>query len=322
MLETPVPASGTGAVPTGPLTFENVTVRHPGRATDAVSGVSLTVEPGETVALVGPSGAGKSTLLNVALGFVRPTDGRVRIGGADLTGIDLEEWRSRIAWVPQRPHLYAGTIAENVRLARPDADDRAVRRALRDAGALEFVDALPQGADTVLGEDGAGLSAGQRQRLALARAFLADRPVLLLDEPTAALDGATEAEIVAAVRRLAVGRTVLLVVHRPALLDVADRVVRLDGPDAGPARPVAPSRLPVPVPAPRRAGTDPEPRAALDDTAAATAPNRRCSTRPRPRRPAPPPVSWPASVPSPAPAAADSPSRCCSGASRSAVPSD
>ncbi|MEV5724486.1 thiol reductant ABC exporter subunit CydD [Streptomyces pharetrae] len=276
VLETPVPASGTGAVPTGPLTFENVTVRHPGRATDAVSGVSLTVEPGETVALVGPSGAGKSTLLNVALGFVRPTDGRVRIGGADLTGIDLEEWRSRIAWVPQRPHLYAGTIAENVRLARPDADDRAVRRALRDAGALEFVDALPQGADTVLGEDGAGLSAGQRQRLALARAFLADRPVLLLDEPTAALDGATEAEIVAAVRRLAVGRTVLLVVHRPALLDVADRVVRLDGPDAGPARPVAPSRLPVPVPvpvpAPRRAGTDPEPRAALDDTAAATAP--------------------------------------------------
>ncbi|MFD5709686.1 thiol reductant ABC exporter subunit CydD [Streptomyces pharetrae] len=274
VLEAPVPASGTGAVPTGPLAFENVTVRHPGRAVDAVSGVSLTVEPGETVALVGPSGAGKSTLLNVALGFVRPTDGRVRIGGADLTGIDLKEWRSRIAWVPQRPHLYAGTIAENVRLARPDADDRAVRRALRDAGALEFVDALPQGADTVLGEDGAGLSAGQRQRLALARAFLADRPVLLLDEPTAALDGATEAEIVAAVRRLAAGRTVLLVVHRPALLDVADRVVRLDGPDAGSARPVAPSRLPapVPVPAPRRAGTDPEPRAALDDTAAATAP--------------------------------------------------
>jgi ATP-binding cassette subfamily C protein CydCD len=153
----------------------------------------------------------------------------VRIGGAELAGLDLEEWRSRIAWVPQRPHLYAGTIAENVRLARPDADDGAVRRALRDAGGLEFVDALPEGAETVLGEDGAGLSAGQRQRLALARAFLADRPVLLLDEPTAALDGETEAEVVAAVRRLAVGRTVLLVVHRPALLDVADRVVRLTG---------------------------------------------------------------------------------------------
>ncbi|MFS4091782.1 thiol reductant ABC exporter subunit CydD [Streptomyces sp. AF1A] len=228
VLETPVPASGTGAVPAGALAFEEITVRYPGRSASAVADVSFTVEPGETVALVGPSGAGKSTLLNVLLGFVRPAEGRVRIGGADLAGLDLEEWRSRIAWVPQRPHLYAGTVAENVRLARPGADDAAVRGALRDAGALEFVDALPKGADTVLGEDGAGLSAGQRQRLALARAFLADRPVLLLDEPTAALDGETEAEVVAAVRRLAVGRTVLLVVHRPALLEVADRVVRLD----------------------------------------------------------------------------------------------
>ncbi|WP_317444342.1 thiol reductant ABC exporter subunit CydD [Streptomyces collinus] len=227
VLETPVPASGTGAVPAGPVTFDGVTVRYPGRSADAVTGVSFTVEPGETVALVGPSGAGKSTLVNALLGFVRPTAGRVRVGGTDLTDLDLDAWRSRVAWVPQRPHLYAGTIAENVRLARPGADDAAVRRALADAGALEFVDGLPEGADMVLGEDGAGLSAGQRQRLALARAFLADRPVLLLDEPTAALDGATEAEVVAAVRRLAVGRTVLLVVHRPALLDVADRVVRL-----------------------------------------------------------------------------------------------
>ncbi|MGC4999502.1 thiol reductant ABC exporter subunit CydD [Streptomyces sp. DT195] len=228
VLETPVPATGTAPVPSGSVAFDSVTVRYPGRSADAVTDASFSVEPGETVALIGPSGAGKSTLLSVLLGFVRPTEGRVRIGGADLTDLDLEEWRSRIAWVPQRPHLYAGTIAENVRLARPDADDTAVHRALADAGALEFVDALPAGADTVLGEDGAGLSAGQRQRLALARAFLADRPVLLLDEPTAALDGATEADVVAAVRRLAVGRTVLLVVHRPALLEVADRVVRLE----------------------------------------------------------------------------------------------
>ncbi|MET9792655.1 thiol reductant ABC exporter subunit CydD [Streptomyces canus] len=227
VLETPVPRSGTAAVPAGALAFEQVTVTYPGRSDDAVADVSFEVARGETVALVGPSGAGKSTLLNVLLGFVRPAEGRVRIGGADLTELDLEEWRSRIAWVPQRPQLFAGTIADNVRLARPDADEAAVRRALGDAGALEFIDALPLGADTVLGEDGAGLSAGQRQRLALARAFLADRPVLLLDEPTAALDGATEAEVVAAVRRLAAGRTVLLVVHRPALLQVADRVVRL-----------------------------------------------------------------------------------------------
>ncbi|MET8078235.1 thiol reductant ABC exporter subunit CydD [Streptomyces sp. NPDC005303] len=234
VLETPVPASGTAAVPAGALAFEQVTVRYSGRSGDALTNVSFEVAPGETVALIGPSGAGKSTLLNVLLGFVRPDEGRVRIGGTDLAEADLEEWRSRVAWVPQRPQLFAGTIAENVRLARPDADEAAVRRALGDAGALEFVDALPLGADTVLGEDGAGLSAGQRQRLALARAFLTDRPVLLLDEPTAALDGATEAEIVAAVRRLAAGRTVLLVVHRPALLAVADRVVRLAEP-ASPA---------------------------------------------------------------------------------------
>ncbi|MFC7906661.1 thiol reductant ABC exporter subunit CydD [Streptomyces nigra] len=232
VLETPAPATGGAVVPPGAVTFDGVSVRYPGRSTDAVSDASFTVEPGETVALVGPSGAGKSTLLNVLLGFVRPTEGRVLVGGADLADLDPAQWHARVAWVPQRPHLFAGTVAENVRLARPDADDDAVRRALRDAGALEFVDALPQGTATVLGEDGAGLSAGQRQRLALARAFLADRPVLLLDEPTAALDGATEAEVVEAVRRLAVGRTVLLVVHRPALLGVADRVVRLAAPEA------------------------------------------------------------------------------------------
>ncbi|MEU0955901.1 thiol reductant ABC exporter subunit CydD [Streptomyces niveus] len=221
-------SAGVADVPDSPrLEFEGVTVRHEGRTEPSLDAATLVVEPGETVALVGPSGAGKTTLLNVLLGFTAPTEGRVRVGGVDLSALDLDRWRERIAWVPQHPYLFAGTIAENVRLARPDADATAVRKALRDAGAYDFVTALPQGADTPLGEDGAGLSSGQRQRLALARAFLADRPLLLLDEPTAALDGETEAGIVETVRRLAVGRTVLLVIHRPALLSVADRVIEL-----------------------------------------------------------------------------------------------
>ncbi len=229
VLETEPRTSGTEDAPdTLRLELADVTVRHEGRAEPSLDAASLTVEPGETVALVGPSGVGKSTLLNVILGFARPDEGQVRVGGRDLADLDPERWRSRIAWVPQRPHLFAGTIAENVRLARPDADDEAVVAALRDAGAYDFVAALPDGMLTALGEDGAGLSAGQRQRIALARAFLADRPLLLLDEPTASLDGESEAGIVDAVRRLAAGRTVLLVVHRPALLAVADRVVALE----------------------------------------------------------------------------------------------
>ncbi|MFE9862857.1 thiol reductant ABC exporter subunit CydD [Streptomyces sp. NPDC005506] len=236
ILETEPRAGGTADVPPSlRLELEGVTVRHEGRAEPSLDEASLVVDEGETVALVGPSGVGKSTLLNVVLGFTAPGEGRIRVGGVDLATLAPERWRERIAWVPQRPQLFAGTITENVRLARPDADDSAVTAALRDAGAYDFVAELPDGAQTLLGENGAGLSAGQRQRLALARAFLADRPLLLLDEPTSSLDGETEAGIVEAVRRLAAGRTVLLVVHRPALLSVADRVVVLE-PGAVPER--------------------------------------------------------------------------------------
>ncbi|MFD0626152.1 thiol reductant ABC exporter subunit CydD [Streptomyces sanglieri] len=270
VLETEPRQAGTADVPASlRLELEGVTVRHEGRTEPSLSEASLVVDEGETVALVGPSGVGKSTLLDVVLGFTAPDEGRVRIGGADLATLAPERWRERIAWVPQRPYLFAGTIAENVRLARPDADDSAVTAALRDAGAHDFVAELPDGARTLIGEDGAGLSAGQRQRLALARAFLADRPLLLLDEPTASLDGETEAGIVEAVRRLAVGRTVLLVVHRPALLSVADRVVTLEpGATARPAGAELSAAVPRPTAAPSApAGATPEPEA-LRETAA------------------------------------------------------
>ncbi len=264
VLETPPRTTGDEPVPDSTaLSVEGLVVRHPGRSQPSLAETSFEVRPGETVALVGPSGAGKSTLLNVLLGFAAPAAGRVRAGGRDLATVDPEAWRRQIAWVAQRPYLFAGTIADNVRLARPDADDSALRAALRDAGALDFVSALPDGAETVLGEGGSGLSAGQRQRLALARAFLADRPVLLLDEPTANLDGETEAGIVDAVRRLAAGRTVLLVVHRPALLAVADRTVRLAGPVVEAAAPQA-QELAAPV-EPVRESPD---EAARDDLAA------------------------------------------------------
>ncbi len=216
----------TGAGTAPEIRLEHVTVRYPGRSEAALEDVSLVISPGERVALVGESGAGKSTLLHLLLGFVTPDSGRVLIDGAEFTGDD--SWRERLAFVPQRPHLFATSVADNIRLGAPTATADEVRAAARAAHADEFVTALPEGYETVLGERGANLSAGQRQRVALARAFC--RPsadLLLLDEPTARLDGRSEAAIVTAARELTGGRTAVIVAHRPAMIDLADRVIRI-----------------------------------------------------------------------------------------------
>ncbi len=231
VIETPLPASGTQTGVPDPaaatIRLDGVTVAYDGRDGPTLDGYSLAVRPGETVALTGPSGAGKSTVLAVLLGFVRPDAGRITVGGTDLADLDPDAWRAKIAWMPQRPYLFAGTVADNIRLGHPDASDEEIRRAARSAFAEEFVDALPLGFATPLGERGTGLSAGQRQRIALARVFLRDAPLVLLDEPTSGLDAESEAAVIEAVRRLAAGRTVVLVAHRPALAAFADRVVEV-----------------------------------------------------------------------------------------------
>lgn len=233
----PVPAAvGPGPCPvtvpapfpdarTARLRLDGVTVHHPDRAAPALDAVSLTVHPGEHLALVGPSGAGKSTLLALFLGFVTPGAGRVLVDGTDLAALDPEAWLAQVAWVPQRPHLFATTVADNIRLGRPDATDADVRAAARAACADGFVEELPRGYATPLGEHGAGLSAGQRQRIALARAFLKDAPVLLLDEPTAHLDPESEATVTRATVDLMRGRTAIVVAHRTSLLPYTDRTV-------------------------------------------------------------------------------------------------
>ncbi|SCL18813.1 ATP-binding cassette, subfamily C, CydD [Micromonospora rhizosphaerae] len=208
------------------IRFESVTVEY--ERTTALRDVTLTIRPGERIAVIGPSGAGKSTLLGLLLGFVTPTGGRVTVDGVDLAEVDLEAWRRQVAWVPQRAHLFAASLADNIRLGAPDAPDAALARAVTDAALDEVVAALPDGLATVLGERGHGLSSGQRQRVALARAFLRDAPVVLLDEPTARLDTASEAVVLAATRRLVAGRTAVLVAHRPALLEDADRILRVE----------------------------------------------------------------------------------------------
>jgi ATP-binding cassette subfamily C protein CydD len=220
---------GEADLRTQPVTLTGVVLEYPGRSAAALDGMSLTISPGDRIVLTGPSGAGKSSLLALLLRFCEPTAGRIDVGGRGLATIPFGIWRDQIAWVPQHPYLFAGTVAENIALGAPDATAAAVRRAARLAGAEEFIDALPGGFSALLPERGLILSAGQRQRVALARAFLRDAPLVLLDEPAAHLDPVSARQVMTVIETLLADRTVVMVSHRVSHAALPDaRVLRLD----------------------------------------------------------------------------------------------
>jgi ATP-binding cassette, subfamily C, bacterial CydD len=233
VLDTPVrihvPAPGAARPLSARLDvrFDDVVVTYDDGSRTALAGCSLQIPQGRTVALVGPTGAGKTTVANVLLRFVDPQRGRVTVGGEPLTEIDPAIWRTQLAWVPQQASLFHGTVADNLRLARPDASDEDLVAAATAANAHGFVTALPDGYGTAIGEGGARLSGGERQRVALARAFLKDAPIVILDEPTSHLDRESETLVLEAASRLMRDRTVLVIAHRPEPVAGADVVLTL-----------------------------------------------------------------------------------------------
>jgi ATP-binding cassette subfamily C protein CydD len=234
ILDEPVathPSVATGAsapAPAGDIVFDGVSVRFLGRREPALDRISLTIPVGRRLTIVGETGAGKTTLVSLLLRFLEPDTGSIRVGDTPLVNVDLEDWRRSVAWVPQAAHLFHGSIADNLRLARPDATAAQLAAAARAAGASEFIEALPEGFETHVGEGAIRLSGGQRQRLAIARAVLRDAPLLILDEPTAHLDPDAEEAIAATIDDLAGTRTVLVVSHRLRLARTSDLVAVLD----------------------------------------------------------------------------------------------
>ncbi|HUO70362.1 MAG TPA: thiol reductant ABC exporter subunit CydD [Solirubrobacteraceae bacterium] len=242
LLDTPAAAApgGPRSAPSparASVRLERVSFSYPARPGLVLDGLSLELPPGEAVALVGESGAGKSTVAALLLGMLQPTSGRISVGGIDLRSCQIDAWRQLIAWVPQQPTLFRGTVAANIRLGNPDADDDSVCAAAARAGADEFIGGLPDGYATVIGDGGRSLSPGERRRIGLARAFVRNAPLVILDEPTADLDPRSVELVAAAVRRLAPGRTMLLIAHRPELVRDVDRVVRLQRGTAVPGEP-------------------------------------------------------------------------------------
>lgn len=233
ILATPAPALGGGRVLdplSGGLTVELSSVRfaYPGSEQPALCDVSLTLPAGTRTALVGRSGSGKSTLVNVLLRFLDTQDGTVAANGIPIMELPVATWREHVALVPQRPHLFYGSVLENLRLARPEASRSEIEEAAELAGATEFVRRMPRGYDAQIGEKGLRLSGGEAQRLAIARAFLKDAPLLVLDEPTSSLDPESEALIRVALERLVRGRTALIVAHRLNTVRTADRIAVLE----------------------------------------------------------------------------------------------
>ena len=218
----PSPAEAT-------VRFEGVSFSYPDRPQPAVDGLDLELRPGETVALTGESGAGKSTVAQLLLGLLRPSAGGITVDGVPLEECDPDAWRSLIAWVPQHPTMFHATVAENIRLGAAGASDDQVHDAARLARAHEFIRALPDGYDTLIGDGGRPLSAGERRRIALARALVRAAPLVVLDEPTADLDPGTAAAVAAAVEQVGQGCTVLVIAHRRELMLRANRVITLEG---------------------------------------------------------------------------------------------
>ncbi len=215
--------------PRGAVAFEEVVFHYPSRPDhSALQGLSLAVQPGEKVAIVGPSGAGKTTIFQLLLRFYDPQGGVIRCDGVALPEADPADLRARIGLVPQEPVVFSADAWENIRYGRPDASDEEVRAAAKAAGALEFIEQLPEGFDTYLGEKGVRLSGGQRQRLAIARAILKDPPLLLLDEATSSLDAESERVVQQALDHLMAGRSTLIIAHRLATVLKADRILVID----------------------------------------------------------------------------------------------
>ncbi len=216
--------------PTPPfqLRFEDVSFSYEGRSHPALERITLTMSPGQATALVGPTGAGKSTVAALMLRFIQPSNGRVLVGDTPLQHLDPASWRSLVGWVPQHPYLFHGTVAANIALARPDADQGEIEAAARTAYAHEFIQALPDGYQTPIYENGAGLSGGQRQRIAIARAFLKDAPILVMDEATAHLDAESEELVRQCLLEFMKGRTTLIIAHRLDMAFNADQIAVLE----------------------------------------------------------------------------------------------